>query len=217
MTPEQIRAYQELFATLCDYACNNAHGRDELDPVYAAVTEGRDGPGEKMRAKYSSCADLAHWAWYRLGFRCDFINREEHKGWKVGVNLNRWCPKPIGSCPLAMLPHAGDEPATGDVIVINNPYGGHVMCVTGWDAENSTVYTAEYGQPGGKIRSHTISSTKSKTLVLGKAKQPLMSLVKLERALDTEALDAPDIDVLKDWQAPEALISLRERIGWMAP
>lgn len=70
---------QEFVGQLLSYACGRFDsGRNEDDPIYQGVTEGRDVP--PFREKYSSCGDLAHWLLFRLGSRLEMINRKEHLG-----------------------------------------------------------------------------------------------------------------------------------------
>ncbi len=145
---------QRLAAELCLHAVNDEHGRGELDPVYKRVTENRDGPGALQRAKYSSCADLAHWMFRCLGVRADWLNRDDDadaQRWKSGVNLNWLCPPPIGKCTPARAKLTG-RPAPGGVFVENNSFGGHVFVCVSYDAATDTLTSAEYGQPGGKLK-----------------------------------------------------------------
>jgi hypothetical protein len=183
-------------------------------------------------ARYSSCADLAHWLWFRLGFREDFINRHEAHGWVVGANLNRWCPVPIGPNRFACKPAAGEfDPEPGDVLVISNSFGGHVMCVQHAEVPEDIgsrevpipmldIWTAEYGQPGGAQRTHSIWPDGRGGILLGKphtavGAHPVISHVRLENALlgCGAHLEAPDCDVLAGWQAAERIAALKAQLG----
>lgn len=154
-TPNDLadaRRYAELFLRK---AVNDEHGRDESDPFYKFVTENRDGPTPTMRARYSSCADLGHCLLRCLGVRADWLNRDDDadaQRWRTGVNLNWLCPPPIGKCPVALNRLRNHVPATGDIFVENNAYGGHVFCAIAYDVDTDTLTTAEYGQPGGKLK-----------------------------------------------------------------
>lgn len=145
---------QTLAVALLRFAVNDGNGRDESDAVYKAVTENRDGPTPAQRARYSSCGDLAHWLLRCMGVRAGWLNRDDDgdaQRWKSGVNLNWLCPPPIGKCHLAHSKLAG-MPMPGDVFVENNAYGGHVFCAIAYDPHTDTLTTAEYGQPGGKLK-----------------------------------------------------------------
>lgn len=223
MDPTKLFHYRNYFATLCQYACNDAIGRLETDPIYQEVVEYRDGPSPAMQAKYSSCADLAHWAYYRAGIRAKFINRKEHLGWVVGANLNRWVGRPIGPNSYSRKPGSAhdlsllDAFASGDVIVIDNVYGGHVMCVTGYEPGTRTIYTAEYGKPGGKIGKHVVEiQRQGRNGLQLRSGNPIIALTRLEDVLDGEAhagrLAGADVDVLTSWQAKGALDVFRREL-----
>lgn len=168
-SPLDEHAARRLAVHLCEYACDGSRGRPEKgDPVYDAVTEGRDfGPG------YSSCADLAHWLLFRLGVRHSFLNRAEHLGWEQGVNLSR-----LAWCRYAVSPTAEDRFEPGDILIVwNHPQGrdGHV-CVVIQDGRvergQDELETANYGAPGGAIKTSPVSYSKvlsgPRRAVLGK-------------------------------------------------
>ena len=135
--------------TFLEYACGRwTGGRSESDAVYTQVSEGRDVGA--MRARYSSCGDLAHWLLFRMGCRSAFINREEHLGWRVGKNISL-----LVSASVADEASDDDRYAAGDVLIIWSAANGtdaHVMTVLSHDA--TTLTSAEYGQPGGAYREH---------------------------------------------------------------
>jgi hypothetical protein len=154
LTPANLERARRLCVELVLHACNDEHGRDESDAVYKRVTENRDGPSPLMRAKYSSCADLAHWMYRCVGVRADWLNRDDDADaqlWRSGVNLNWLCPEPIGKCPIARN-KLTCAPEPGDVFVENNAHGGHVFVAVAYDAATDTLTSAEYGQPGGKLK-----------------------------------------------------------------
>lgn len=159
--PEPGDKLRQLAVNLLIYACN---GGDvgEFDPRYVEITEGRDpGPG------YSSCADLAHWLYFRLGVRAPWINRAEHKGFVRQVNVARLVTAAVDYGGLADYPTGslqnrwaartgGDTKAQpGDVIIVANdwPSGkdAHVVCIRE-PLEGRGYLTAEYGLPGGGLR-----------------------------------------------------------------
>jgi hypothetical protein len=147
----------ELFSdVLLMYACG-FEGRNENDPVYQRVTEGRDVGA--MQRKYSSCADLAHWLHFRLGLRTSWINRAEHKGWKSGVNVSKLAFSAVAKTWKKDVQdlHRGDvgviwslpDSTDAHVFVFHKP-AGEVNSVPVW-------LTAEYGQPGGAPKSRTVT------------------------------------------------------------
>lgn len=131
------------------------------DPVYEAITEGRQQPaldynvknakridsGELKRQFYSSCGDLPHWLFEMLGVRLPLVNRASLGRYRVGQNVTLLCGH------LGHAPHIGEEFAAGDVIVVNipTPATTHVHVVAELESDVTWV-TANYGQPGGALR-----------------------------------------------------------------
>lgn len=142
---------QKLSALLLEWACTNAESIHS--DRYRVITEGRRY--DLCTPPSSSCADLAHWLLYRLGVRLPWINRKEHLGWRAQVNVSR------------LATHSGhvrlDEPLdAGDIaIVCNHPLGfdAHVICIVA-DHGNGWYSTAEYGQPGGELKSRQVLAGK---------------------------------------------------------
>lgn len=171
MTPEQVHAYRKRAVAWLEYACA---GNPPLDsPRHLEIKECRKVKG------YSSCGDLAHWMWFRLGVRLPFINRAEHNGWVVGVNVARivtWSK-----------PYRGEKLEGGDVIVIANdwPKGrdAHVVCVI--DQPTPAILdTAESGLPGNGLQRRTLPMARKIRTVL-----PLADV--LEKAERDGALYVP--------------------------
>ncbi len=135
-------------------ACGGIAGVSKDNPIYVRVTEGRDGPGPAQRARYSSCADLAHWLLETLGCRSDFLNRKSLGGWVSGVNVSRLDtrgPTNPRGCPWTRLPRAGWQPEPGDILIAwNNGLDAHVMVAVGFrDIDGTRVLeTANYGAGG---------------------------------------------------------------------
>jgi hypothetical protein len=134
----------------------------KLDEIYIEVTEGRDRRGSW--ARYSSCADLAHFIAMRCGVRQPWVNRtdDDFAGpWVSGLNVS----KLMTAAEKATLDY---EPARGDVWIIFNRADGsdaHVCVCLGRNAdEPGEVWTANYGasgmqdvaSPGGKVASHPL-------------------------------------------------------------
>lgn len=183
-TLEEYRILSDLYLV---YACQGNLGRDESDPVYQAITEGRDTGA--MRAKYSSCGDLAHWLHFRLGMRGSWVNRRECRGWKVGQNVSRLTYNTMVDTRPEWPVHVD----AGDICIIwNRPDGtdAHVILCRG-PLLGESLQTAEYGQPGGALRVRTLSQS---TMQIGTRR--LQRILSLPRALDTCAgsglLVAPD-------------------------
>ena len=143
---EAVFAARKLAVQLVEYACDGDRGRSETDPIYTEITEGRDVGA--MRRRYSSCADLAFWMLFRLGVRLPLVNRHEHRGWRVGMNVAML----VGAreCRPVL---ATERLKPGDIVVVWNrqdTQDAHVLVVI--DHERDTLLTAEYGQPGGALK-----------------------------------------------------------------
>jgi hypothetical protein len=161
-----LDVWRAAAVALCEYACGNRIGRSKDDDVYKEVTEGRDGPGPDRRRRYSSCGDLAHWLYKRLGIREPWLNRTDDDAfgpWKPGANVSRlWG----GSCPFDEVPPDDPDwmPEAGDVVLIwNTGIDAHVMVSLG--REGGELRTANYGAsgmsplafPGAKIASKRLT------------------------------------------------------------
>lgn len=204
LTPADLPLARAYCAVLLSKAVNDDHGRDELDPFYKIVTENRDGPTPLLRAKYSSCADLAHWMLRCLGVRADWLNRnddDDAQRWRVGVNLNWLCPPPIGKCrPARSRLAVNIELGAGDVFVENNAHGGHVFCARSYDPIADLLVTAEYGQPGGLTK-------KRAGFRASFAKRPL-SFLSLADALPFCSADL-DVAPIEDWCNGDLIAAFR--------
>jgi len=197
---ETIFGMRKFAVSLLEYACNGDSGRAETDLVYLLdVTEGRDQGA--MRRKYSSCGDLAHWMLMRIGVRSRWVNRDEHRGWRVGMNVALL----TGGNSRPVLATQRFEP--GDIVVVwNHPkaYDAHVICVIDHDGEK--LLTAEYGQPGGALKARTFANG----LIGNRKAQRWVSLEKVIRNADDEGLlvDSQDPTRAPDgsqiWSPPNA-------------
>lgn len=142
----RILPYQKLASRLLEYACTDAAERKSARAL--EITEGRNA-----FHRYSSCADLAHWLYYRLGVRDPWVNRDEHLGWAVGVNVSR-----LGTAGGFRNPPRGGLDA-GDVTIEWSRSDGtdaHVRCIVACTGPEEYA-TAEYGQPGGLLKQIKIS------------------------------------------------------------
>lgn len=144
-----LDVWRSAAVALCEYACGPEPGRRKDDAVYVEVTEGRDGPGPEQRRHYSSCGDLAHWLYKRLGIREAWINRTDDgafAAWKSGANVSQlWG----GTCPIDKEPPSDSSwlPGPGDVVLIwNSGFDAHVMVSLGRDG--NSLRTANFGAAG---------------------------------------------------------------------
>ena len=122
------------------YACDGDKGRVFGDPVFDAVTEGR----QKWKG-YSACGDLPHYVLRELGFRDErILNREDDGGvlpWKIGANLSRIVFNPLGAFVWA----SGDKrPKPGDVLYMSK--SEHVAVLEELDERAGCIATYDYGQ-----------------------------------------------------------------------
>lgn len=164
-------------------ATHGETGRRKYDPIFEAVTEGR------QRESYSGCGDLAHWLLYRLGFRFDWVNRKEHQGWRVGYNVSLLSTGAVGGLNrYAKRPERGMLVDSGDVLVVyaRQCTKTHVAVVMapGELDDGSKLETAEYGQfdatygrASGRSFHRSVSANAT-SLLLGSA--PVDSILSLE-------------------------------------
>lgn len=182
-----LSALRQAARALLAYAVDIPRGaRSVQDPIYRTIVEGRSGAG------YSSCGDLAHWLLYTLGVRAPWINRAANAaagGWRMGANLNALVPPEIGPNTQAFRPSAIPAFDAGDIYVIMNRFGGHVICVRDFDPATGVAHTSEYGQPGGATRTHTIHVDAGH--VFSDANQIISALL-LPHALGADGLVSPD-------------------------
>lgn len=143
-------AYQKLAVAFLEWACRGSSGVTEEDERFLVVAEGR-----RFVPPSSSCAELAHSMFFFLGVRLDWVNRTANGGWRVGQGVSLLC-WPIGN--LKRQSNSADRFEPGDVIVVWNRASGngvrgneHVACAID-HLDDDTLLTAEYGQPGGKLK-----------------------------------------------------------------
>lgn len=125
-----------------------ANGADHLGSIHLALTEGR----AKWYAHSSStsCGDLLQACLYAAGCREDWVNREEHEGWRSGQNLSFFVP-PFRGRDQIDYPHLGElEPGDLGIYDYDDPTRTHGWVYLGVD-EHGRAITADFGQPGGKI------------------------------------------------------------------
>ncbi len=155
----RLECYQAAAVALDTWACNGTVGRSKTDPVYQMVTEGRDVPSSFT--SYSSCADRAHWRFWRLGCRRPFVNREERtpapKDFHWGMNvawlhdLSKGAPclfaTQANGVRFPVAPKEDWEPSPGDeMLTWNTGPDAHSLSITAFDG--SRAKTANYGTSG---------------------------------------------------------------------
>lgn len=181
-----IEEYRAFVRLLVPYACG-AEGRSETDPIYQEVTEGRDTGA--YRAMYSSCGDLAHWLYCRLGLTSPWVNRAELGHYRVGMNVSN-----IAYHPKAITPASDALYATGDVLVIwsrHDTTDSHVIVVL--DHQPPFLYTGEYGQPGGALKTRQVNAITGRPRIGTRFIQRLLPLAAaLELADRAGELSEPD-------------------------
>lgn len=153
MTPGRLHEYRIRAVTWLEYACAPPAALDSAR--HLEIKEGRRGKG------YSSCGDLAHWMYYRIGVRAPWVNRAEHHGWVCGVNVSRLVAHSTR--------YTGQRLEGGDVIVVANdwPRGrdAHVICIIDTRAED-LLATAESGLPGNGLQNRALPMRRKIRVVL---------------------------------------------------
>lgn len=128
------------------------NGRSEFDPVYVHEgTEGRDQGSARVR--YSSCGDLVHATWFRVGCRSTWVNRAANGSYRIGQNISKICHT------LPNLGRRSLQPDSillaGDAIVIwerDDTTDAHTFVCLDHDRDAGILLSADYGQPGGALR-----------------------------------------------------------------
>jgi N-acetyl-anhydromuramyl-L-alanine amidase AmpD len=191
-----ISEYRTAARSLLELAVNGAAGRNEDDPFYQRVTEGRDVGA--MRSKYSSCGDLAHWLLYRLGVRCSFVNRKEHRGWTSGVNVSSLAFSPAATTPADRTFGAGDI-----LIVWNQAKGTDAHVLVAIEHTGDSLTSADYGQPGGALKRRMLSRRAGRLYLGERQIQRVLALETVLAVADARReLMAPDLSLLTGEPAP---------------
>ena len=159
ITGEEIDARRANVARRLEWACRGG-AYNTGNPEYLFVTEKR-GP-HKFAPKYSSCGDLGHWHFYMAGVRGRWLNQARAgRPWRSGLNVGLLAAQCLGknygadSSGVAAWADFGAEP--GDVLIVKSyPGNEHVMVVREYDRAAHKLLTAEFGQPGGALKMHTL-------------------------------------------------------------
>ena len=158
-----LGAWRLAAVAYASYACGGKAGRSKDDPVYDAVTEGRDRGA--ARRSYSSCGDLGHAMLEALGVRAPWLNRKSLGQYRVGMNLSLFNYSAPARYAWFRSPHVALAydwaPEPGDILIVaNSPTGVDGHCLVVLDTSLSgEVATANYGaggmsaaaSPGAKI------------------------------------------------------------------
>jgi hypothetical protein len=152
---------RRVMVTNARYACDGDLGRQQGDPVFEEITEGRQTGDED----YSSCADLVHFCLRRLGLRDErILNRTDDEGdvaWKPAVNISRLVFA-AGRAFVFAKPGEGIagtpwQARSGDMGFVGESKQEHVFIVEGFDARavwlpnKYPITSYDYGQFfGGK-------------------------------------------------------------------
>jgi peptidoglycan hydrolase-like protein with peptidoglycan-binding domain len=174
---QPIADYRTFVTRWLSWACGGASGVSEFAPVYRQITENRDTPGAKpgQPGYYSSCGDLA-WAMLEAcGLRAPWTNRASLGQYRVGLNVSR-----LAWCPAARDPHPADHYEAGDVLIVwdrQDTTDAHVICVLEESPGGKSIITAEYGQPGGAIRTRGLSRLAGMTSIGGRRVRRVLPLL----------------------------------------
>jgi hypothetical protein len=190
-----VSDYRDHAARWLRWACGPGSGYAESHVIYQRVTEGRDKP--PWPNKYSSCGDLAHGLYEQLGVRLPWVNRAALKQYRERKNISL-----LAYSPLARDPRPGERFEAGDVLIVWDIVTGpgatsdaHAIAVLDEFPEQGCILTAEYGQPGGAIRTSGIERDKDGTRIRGRTVRRVLSLESvLEAAEDAGLLVSVDYE-----------------------
>jgi hypothetical protein len=172
-----VSEYRDHARRFLLWACGPGDGYPEPHPIYQQVTEGRDKP--PYPNKYSSCGDLAMAMLEHLGVRLSMVNRAKlNGGFRYGLNVSL-----LAYSRLAREPRPDDRFEAGDVLIVWDLLVGpkattdaHVICPLDEFPETRKILTAEYGQPGGAVRTRGISRLGGGTSIGGRSLQRVLKL-----------------------------------------
>jgi hypothetical protein len=175
------------------------------DPVYRSVTEGRQDEAARLEILYSSCGDLPHWLYARLGVRLWWLNRAELFGWKPVVNIWRLVgPLAEGCSGLAERVTPDSEGfEVGDALHVGDTDASAHACVVLEDEageERRALLSADYGLPGGGLVGAAITVRGGR---LFRGSRPIVHVLRLSSVLlaarDSGALVEPSLPAGFAW------------------
>lgn len=149
------------------HACDGDKGRLFEDPVFEAVTEGR----QKWKG-YSACGDLCQYVLRELGLRDErILNRDDDAGvvpWQIGKNLSKLV---LGSGPAFVWAYGARRPKPGDILYMSK--SEHVAVLEALDEGAGRITTFDYGlwdpatgKAAGKLRTNAFAA-KGSSLMIG--------------------------------------------------
>ena len=148
-----------------EYACGAPERTEvpEENDRYREVTCNLD-PGSRgvHPNNFSTCALLAHWMLLQAGVRSPWLDHPAApKGWRGDGGV-------LSRLVAHSSPPTSERPQGGDILIIANNWlsgsDAHVVCVIDVD-EDGVWSTAEYGQPGGKLKHARIEGGRFKVIL----------------------------------------------------
>ena len=131
--------------SLAHYATDGDRGRLEGDPVFEAVTEGRQSSNTARRAKgskemaFSACAEMIHWGLANLGVADESLVNRDKDDW----GQNPWKSQVAISRIFNHKAFTHNKPAPpGSPIFVTA--AEHVAILESWNADHITSF--DYGQ-----------------------------------------------------------------------
>lgn len=200
--PRDITVYREYARRYLDLAVNGDLCVTETSPIYQAVVERRD-PGPV----YSSCGDLAHWLWYRLGIRAPWVNRQEHRGFRYGVNISILWKSPWRD------PIENELPAMGDMwLVWDKPDTTDAHVILCGCVADDILHSYEYGQAAisrERWRPNSVEGRPKSTGLLRQGRVTRVGGRQLRKVLTLET-------ALRSAYAEQALVEPQDPDEWLA-
>jgi hypothetical protein len=151
-----LEDYPKVARSVALWAVNDTLGRSHVeDPVYEHITN------HKLSIKqgwyFSSCAFLPLYVYEALGINLSWVYRDK-PGEEPSNPLSRlaFAPESISYTPDYKL-------QTGDTLQTGSNGDSHVSLIL--SAETEVINSADYGQPGGKLRTRYIRESKGRMYV----------------------------------------------------
>jgi hypothetical protein len=155
------------------------HG-DPKGGVAAAVTEGRE-QGAYANGPGTSCVELVDCVAFATGHRSAAINRDEHLGRRPQTDLGWFAPPYKHEGHRIWRPRL-EQLRPGDFLCYDYTGSAHACVFVGVD-EAERAITADYGQPGGRIRRCEVREAGGVLTFRGRS---------VDAAIDVDTLDYPE-------------------------
>lgn len=177
---------------IAHHACDGDRGRVFGDPIFNAVTEGR----QRWKG-YSACGDLCQYVLRELGLRDErIVNRDDDDGvvpWQIGKNLSKLV---FGSGSAFVWAYGNRRPKPGDILYMSK--SEHVAVLESLDETGGRITTFDYGlwdpatgKAAGKRRTSPFAVTGT-TLTIGT--RPLHGWLDLARLPGLIVPATPEVD-----------------------